>query len=681
MSLPEGMPDDLLESWKEIASYLGKGVRTVVRWEKTESLPIHRHLHERRSSVFAYKSEIDAWWQTRRALLDPQPFPPPQRQVRSLGFAVLIPIVAMTVWLLWPTAVRTRGIPVTVEPLTSYPGAQYAPSFSPDGNHFAFAWNPVGQDNTDLYVQAIGSADPKRLTDHPDMEFSPAWSPDGKWIAYLRRSRQYRIELLLIPSTGGVEHKLADLKVALYMDATQLSWSPDGKWLAFADGERDAFGIFSLAPETGERRRLTKGYGPRGDLDPAFSPDGRHLAFRRGENESQAEIYMQTLTSDGRPEGDPDKLTDRGVRSTSPVWSADGRRIFFSSGIFNSTVNDLYRLQVRPRTSEPPERLTSSSGDAHFSLATSWRGGLLAYTRRQIDLNIWVVERNGQGWKAPQPVQLLSSVRNEQDPALSPDGRQIAFVSDRSGHQELWIAQRDGSQARRITFFDGAYTGSPRWSPDSRQITFTVLTRDAYSIWLVVAAGGSPRRLVEAGCSSSWSRDGRWIYYSTPTHQSPRIFKVPAEGGAPLQVVGIAPTETSSSSDNMADSPRVIQRGNEPGNMPVESPDGRFLFFKERDGVWRLPTAGGRAELMVKINWYTPYVVCDAGLFFNGPADPGTSRRSLLHYRFGDGATEEVVAPGPRPPLGLAASPDCNTMLYSQMDQEQTNLMFVRGVW
>jgi len=167
------------------------------------------------------------------------------------------------------------------QPLTAYPGSQYQPSFSPDGNHFAFAWNGGAEDHTSIYVQAIGSAEPKRLTTHVSPDFSPAWSPDGKVIAFLRRLAHQQIELLLIPSLGGVERKLADVKEQHYMDAPGLSWSPDSKWLAFADGAADGYGIFLLDPETGERRRLTTASGPRSDLDPAFSPDGRQVAFRR----------------------------------------------------------------------------------------------------------------------------------------------------------------------------------------------------------------------------------------------------------------------------------------------------------------------------------------------------------------------------------------------------------------
>ncbi|HUS05064.1 MAG TPA: hypothetical protein VMZ52_02120 [Bryobacteraceae bacterium] len=686
----EKASDDLLDSWKEIASFLGKGVRTVMRWEKTEGLPVHRHLHERRSSVFAYKSEIEAWWESRRAVLDlPQSCPTPIRRPRPVKWAALLSIISIAgvaVWLLLPSRLRTLETPLNFQPLTSYPGVQYAPSFSPDGNHFAFAFGPPGQGDTDIYVQAIGSAEPKRLTQHPDVEFSPAWSPDGKWIAFLRRSRQFRSEVLLIPSLGGAERKVAELKVAQFMDAPQLSWSPDGKWLAFADAEADQYGIFSLAPETGERRRLTKAQGPRGDLDPAFSPDGRHLAFRRGESESQAEIYLQPLTEDGRPAGEPERLTYRGVRSTSPVWSGDCRAIFFSSGIFNSGADNIYRVPVIPRTSAPPQRLTASNAEAAFSLATSWRGGLLAYTLRQLDLNIWAVEKEGQAWKQPGPIPLLSSTRSEQDPAFSPDGRQLAFISGRSGNLELWLAQRDGSHARKLTSFEGAYTASPRWSPDGRQITFSVLWKDVCSIWTIDAGGGPPRKLAEPGWSSSFSRDGRWIYYSTGSRRSPGIFKIRSQGGGtPSQVIDTSwqkmPGLPQSSSERVADPGPANQRGWEIGDLAAESPDGGVLFFKRPDGVWRHALGSGRTELVAKVDWYTPFAVCDAGLFFHGPGNPSSNRRTLQYFRFADAATVEVAQTGPRPPLGLAASPDCNTVLFSQVDHDVMSLMYVRGLW
>ena len=137
--------EEKLESWKEIAAYLGKGVRTVVRWEKSEGLPVHRHLHDRRSSVFAYKAEIDAWWQTRRAALDPelpaaQPTTPTVRRVPWVTFAAIASLAGMAVWFLRPPSPSRLELPLKLEPLTSHPGAQFGSSFSPDGSHFAFEW-------------------------------------------------------------------------------------------------------------------------------------------------------------------------------------------------------------------------------------------------------------------------------------------------------------------------------------------------------------------------------------------------------------------------------------------------------------------------------------------------------------------------------------------------------------
>lgn len=649
-------PGELLESWKEIATYLGKGVRTVVRWEKTEGLPVHRHLHERRSSVFAYKSEIDTWWRQRRAILEETPpASPPVRRIRWLWLAALAPVCAAAFWLLRPTPIRTPGLPLNFEPLTSYAGSQYAPSFSPDGSQFAFAWNGSSSSNTDIYIQAVGAAEPKRLTEHPHLEFSPAWSPDGRWIAFIRRSEQFHVEVLVVPSSGDGERKLANLGVTHFMDAPQLSWSPDGKWLAFADCDNGSCGIFSLAPGTGERRQLTKGQGWRKDLDPSFSPDGRHLAFRRGPSESHTEIHVQPLTADGKPAGEPEKLTDRGVRSTSPVWSGDGHQIFFSSGVYYS-YSDLYRVQFHPRSSAPPERLTASSGEDHFSLAVSWRAGILAYTRKQADINIWAIEKEARGWMPPKPVQLLSSTRNDFDPDFSPDGEQIAFVSNRSGHPELWVSQRDGSRPRKLTSFRTAQIASPRWSPQGARISFSALWQDAYSVWVIDAGGGQPRKLAEPGWGPAWSHDGRWIYYSWAGQRPPRIFKIPAEGGDRAEVFT-------------------------PGSLLSTSPDGRFLFFQGVGGVRRLPLQGGPTELVLKIEWFTPYVVRDDGVFFMGMPLALDKRRAILFHRFSDGVTSELATTGRDPSRGITVSPDGKTLLYSQTDHELTSLMFARGLW
>jgi Tol biopolymer transport system component len=403
------------------------------------------------------------------------------------------------------------------------------------------------------------------------------------------------------------------------------------------------------------------------------------LVFRRCSTESQCEIYAQAL-ADGRPVAEPVQMTCRGVRSTGPVWAADQRKIFFSSGDFKFGGQRYLQRAREPSNSGPTTRLTASSGDAYFSPAVSWRGGLLAYTRKQRDLNIWAIEKTEHGWQAPRAVPLISSTRSDLDPSLSADGAQVAFVSDRSGHPELWVARRDGSEPRKLTSLDGANLSCPRWSPDARQITFSAYRQASYSIWTIDASGGAPRKLVEPGWSSSWSHDGRWIYYSLPVINARQVFKMPSQGGPSSKVVEIAGEFHHPEGKTAATPGAAKEYGWEAGNMPVESPDGRYLFLKTIEGVWRVPAAGGQSQLAVGIPWYTQYAVAADGIFFHGPPNPGTDNRSLLYYSFADRRTTEVLRTGHRPALGLAVSVSGNTLLVSQIDHDVTDLMFAQGL-
>ena len=93
-------------------------------------------------------------------------------------------------------------------PLTSYPGREAEPTFSPDGSQVAFSWDGERQDNRDIYVKVIGSERPLRLTSDPALDGSPAWSPDGSQIAFLREQPGGGSEVRLVSPTGGAERRL-----------------------------------------------------------------------------------------------------------------------------------------------------------------------------------------------------------------------------------------------------------------------------------------------------------------------------------------------------------------------------------------------------------------------------------------------------------------------------------------
>jgi hypothetical protein len=216
--IESGSQDGRLDSWKEISAYFKRSVRTVRRWEAQEGLPVHRLGHQTGRSVYAYKTELDAWWESRKVQDEPpevpqEESPPPFSEslmegqdstVRPDGTALPAVSAARPVhtrfwmWLLVPVAVVLAAIygvqhipsraagSLTVTPLTTYPGNEVQPSLSPDGNHVAFAFNGGRTWNYDIYVKVIGSEEITRLTSDPADDLSPSWSPDGQNIVFLR---------------------------------------------------------------------------------------------------------------------------------------------------------------------------------------------------------------------------------------------------------------------------------------------------------------------------------------------------------------------------------------------------------------------------------------------------------------------------------------------------------------
>ena len=153
-----------------------------------------------------------------------------------VGVAV---IAAASVWLgVWGPTGREPRAALRSVPLTSDPGRELHPTFSPEGNQVAFAWDGENRDNTDIYVKLVAGGRPLRLTTDPAVDSYPAWSPDGSQIAFLRRS-EGSVGMFLVPPIRGFERKLAESPflgiVGQFRSGQGLSWSPDGKFLAVPD--------------------------------------------------------------------------------------------------------------------------------------------------------------------------------------------------------------------------------------------------------------------------------------------------------------------------------------------------------------------------------------------------------------------------------------------------------------
>jgi Tol biopolymer transport system component/DNA-binding winged helix-turn-helix (wHTH) protein len=324
----------------------------------------------------------------------PSVIPPlPRRSHRMLWIAATIAIAVVgtlvTIALRAPVAEPLES----VVPLTTYPGWESSPSFSPDGSQVAFIWNGTknrvyhGIVDYDIYVKQVGEERALRIPHDRTGAVSPAWSTDGASIAFLRLLPP-GADVYLIPALGGAERKLGHvscLGVATFTNP-KVSWTPDSKWIALSDRPSDEgeCSVVLLSVETGEKRRLTFPPAKAGDSTPAVSPDGRWLAFTRQVPETSADIYLLALSVGLTPVGQPRRLTFEGRVSLSPAWTRDSREIIFESGPMH--LPQLWRVSVSGR--EKPRRLRYAEPLA-MEPSISRGKPRLAFTKATWDVNIW----------------------------------------------------------------------------------------------------------------------------------------------------------------------------------------------------------------------------------------------------------------------------------------------------
>jgi Tol biopolymer transport system component len=549
--------------------------------------------------------------------------------------------------------------PLAAVPLTSYPGTELNPSFSPDGTQVAFQWCTGGTllggegRDCDIYVKQIGEESPQRLTTDPAEDHSPVWSPDARFIAFLRQLSAIKAAIVLIPQRGGKERVLGESDVTTLSPlwGPYLAWTPDSKWLVFTctDSTTPVPGLFLLSVETLEKRRLTSSpHDGVADSCPAVSPDGRTLAFTRSTG-GRYDIYVLRLGANYEPQGVPERLAGgEGKGRSAAAWTPDGSEIIFAGG-------GVWR--VVPFASEKPRKLALESQNVP-AVAISRQGNRLAYVDAKWGVNIWRVDLLGPDRKPGVPFRLIPSTRAEAHPAYSPDGRRITFDSNRSGHPEIWLSDSDGSNPVQLTSFGGPTVQSPRWSPDGRNVVFHVAAGRS-DIYVISASGGLPRRLTTGPSGGSWpcwSRDSRSIYFQS----SGQVWKMPASGGEPAQ---------------------ITRNG---GGVPQESPDGKFIYYI-RDwpspcSVWRMPVGGGEETRMLEsVHLAGHYTVGAEGIYFFGPEDDKGRSDIIFFYDFVARKTSRILTIDNPVYEGLEISPDGRTILYPMMEEPGSDLMLVEN--
>lgn len=460
----------------------------------------------------------------------------------------------------------------------------------------------------DIWSADESGANIKRLTVHRARDVYPRFSPDGKWIAF-SSDRQGNHDVYVIPAEGGAAKQLTFHSA----DDTVLGWSPDGKSILFsAQRGEDFMGkLYTVGVEDMRERSA----GPDMGLYASYSPDGRRLAINRRSQAYWRKYYRGSYQSDVTVMDIAAKkftdLTEFNGMDAWPMWSRDGHIYFVSDRETNGVAN-LWRV---PEGGGKQERVTSfTSGEVRWPAISAdgkvivfehefgvWKLDLASRKATPVKLDISaetqenlvemrefnsqlddydlapsgrriVFSTHGEIFTAPVEEgdlrQITSSAARDRDPQYSPDGKWIAFVSDRSGREELFVTAADGSgEPRRITDLD-ALKSNFRWSPDGKDIAWTSsdFKLRKYNVESSQTAELASSRY--GGINSPvWSPDGKWIAYGKQDQtRTSDIYLIPSAGGEERRAT--------------FDSANDVQ--------PRFSPDGRKLYFLRSE-----PQSGG----------------------------------------------------------------------------------------
>jgi Tol biopolymer transport system component/DNA-binding winged helix-turn-helix (wHTH) protein len=526
---------------------------------------------------------------------------------KRLAVVGTVVALAIAVWLA-VKAYRAPGstatpLPLAIRQITTWPGLDCNPAFSPDGESIAYSSDHTGSFEIYLKSLAPGGRD-IQLTNDGQQNFDPAWSPDGKRIAYYSMKRH---GIFTVPALGGVAKQLTEF-------GSRPVWSPDGQWLALQAVSSPDLGavpmgkstIWIVSSQGGTPRQLTRVDYPAGShFAPSWSPDGKRISFlnfdtrspqvwsiavsgdklqsitEHGTGDKSWPIYAPDGKSiyynrgealwktpinpeDGAPADKPSKVADLGsVVIQNAALSASGKWLAYSA---STSTDNLISVPVSPLSSEPTgpsSFLTNQPGTRHTAPSFSPDGSKLAFSaqRRGETLNLWTSDADGRN---------LTQVTTEggRFPSWYPDGKQLAFLADRHGQRKFWSIASVGGNETPLFELEGIE--NPRMSPDARQVAFNFTNDGIINVATVQMMGGEPKQLTfdrELAGWPCWSPDGQFLALEIQRGDDTHIAIIASKGGELTQL--------------------TFERGQ---SWPYSwSPDGdKIVFAGERGGIWNL---------------------------------------------------------------------------------------------
>lgn len=581
---PDSAPDRL-DSWKDIASYLKRDVSTVQRWEKREGMPIHRHLHDKLGSVYAFPSELDEWWQSRQMRLrgphtgavqiDEGATQAHQAPVeRSLAehtnggpieaysalpaaanapragrrrflwltaALVAVALVGTLMWLLERTEYFWQN-PLSnarFVSLTDFEGTEHAAAISRDGRFVAFLADRDGP--MDVWVTQVGTGQFHNLTRgkvrelvNPDVR-TIGFSPDASFVSLWTRrhspSRPADIGVWAVPTLGGEPRPYLE-------GVAEFDWSSDGRRLVYhTPAPGDPLFVNDHARRA-ERQIFAAPSGLHSHF-PVWSPDDAFIYFVYGAVPDEMDIWRIDPAG-----GVPERITSHNSRVSHPTF-LNRRTLLYLATAADGTGPWLYGLDVERRNT----RRISFGVERYTSLAASADGRRLVVTVANPKRTLWRVPITDHLAEESAASRVTVPTIRGRAPRLGPG--YLLYVSSRSDAEGIWKLA-DGTATELWSVAGGRVIGGPAVAPDGRRIAFSAEDGGRKRMYVMNSDGSAARMLpesLEPQGAPAWSPDGQSIAVATAIDGAPRLATVSVDAQTFVPLVSEFAADPAWSSD------------------------------------------------------------------------------------------------------------------------------------
>ena len=575
-----GPNDGRLDSWKKIAVYLKRDITTVQRWEKREGMPVHRHLHDKMGSVYAFQSELDAWMRGRSdqpppGAAEPGPADPagtqskdkPTFRFRWPAITVAAALGAVAIGLIiefersdhfW----RNPFAGAAFQSVTGFDGRNEAAAVSRDGQFIAFLSDRGGR--TDVWVTQFGSGRFHNLTQGLEGELiNPAirelgFSPDGSLVTFwLRRQSSAPgadISIWAVPTLGGEPRPYLE-------GAAEVTWSPDGSELAYHTA-RPGDPLY-----IGDGKGLSRGnpilIAPSGlhSHFPVWAP-GNLIYFSKGSLPDQLDVWRVD------PRGQAlERITSHSTRVTYPVL-LNQRTLLYLASASDGSGPWVYGMDVERRVAH---RLTAGV-EQYTSLAATADGHRVIATVSTPQRTLWRVPITDPAVSESKPERIALTTGTGFAPRVGPN--YLLYIASAGTGESIWKIS-GGAAMQLWAGSDARVIGAPAVSADGRFIAFSVRQR-GQSLLYAMGSDGSRARVVsdslELRGAPAWAPDGRSILCAAEDKGVPHLFRISLDDSAPTTFIGAYSVD------------------------PTWSPDGQFVIYSGPDIGTKFAVKAATAE-------------------------------------------------------------------------------------